>query len=86
MALIKRWEEYWQTNADGARSRRTRAVEEPANSPVFGEEVLDKFRRLRKHESSLLVQIRTGKVGLKGFLFERNVPEVWSPRYSYGLV
>ena len=36
---------------------------------------------LRKHESSLLTQIRTGKIGLWAFLFERWVPSIATPWY-----
>jgi hypothetical protein len=40
---------------------------------------------LSKAMSSLLVQIRTGKIGLRAFLFERRVPEVTTPYCRCGL-
>jgi hypothetical protein len=51
---------------------------------VFSYEALKKHRDLLKHESSLLTQIRTGKVGLRAFLFEHKVPEVATPRCPCG--
>ena len=39
---------------------------------------------LQKHESSLLVQIRTGKIGLRAFLHSRRVPGVTSPGCECG--
>jgi hypothetical protein len=56
----------------------------PASRPVFSYDALKKHRDLRKHESSLLTQIRTGKVGLRAFLFERKVLEVATTRYPCG--
>ena len=35
--------------------------------------------RLRKAESSLLIQARTGKIGLRKFLFQVGVPGIQSP-------
>ncbi|KAG6110288.1 hypothetical protein E4U13_005447 [Claviceps humidiphila] len=32
-----------------------------------------------KHESAALIQMRTEKIGLRGFLFYRKVPDVDSP-------
>jgi hypothetical protein len=43
-----------------------------------------KHADLNMHESSLLTQIRTGKVGLQGFLFQRKVPEVITPLCQCG--
>ena len=40
---------------------------------------------LRKAESSMLTQARTGKIGLRAFLFERNVPTVRTPVCPCGL-
>ena len=38
-----------------------------------------KHESLTKAQSSLLVQARTGKIGLKRFLFQRKVPEIPTP-------
>jgi hypothetical protein len=57
---------------------------EPADHPDFTQEALAKHIGLRKHESSLLVQIRTGKVGLRAFLHSRRVPDVTSPGCQCG--
>jgi hypothetical protein len=51
--------------------------------PLFSYNALKKHRHLLKHESSLLIQICTGKVRLCAFLFERKVLEVAIPRCSY---
>jgi hypothetical protein len=40
-----------------------------------------KHAELKKHESSFLTQVRTGKVGLRAFLFQRKVPDVRTPLY-----
>jgi hypothetical protein len=61
-----------------------RSAPAPASQPVFSYDALKKHRHLLKHESSLLTQIRTGKVGLRAFLFERKVPDVASPRCPCG--
>ncbi len=38
--------------------------------------MLEKHRGLLKHENSILIQIRTRKIGLKAFLHRRNVPDM----------
>jgi hypothetical protein len=55
----------------------------PVLQPVFSYDTLKKHYDLLKHESSLLTQICTGKVGLRAFLFEHKVPEVATPWYPY---
>jgi hypothetical protein len=56
----------------------------PAAWPEFNYDALKKHYGLLKHESSLLTQIRTGKVGLRAFLFERKVPDVATPQCICG--
>ena len=56
----------------------------PAERPLFSYDALKKHCHLSKHESSLLTQIRTGKIGLRAFLFKRRVPEVAIPRCPCG--
>lgn len=66
-ALERDWRERWQRNFDEAQANRQRRAT-PADNPVFGPKALNKHKNLRKHESSLLTQVRTGKVGLKSLL------------------
>ena len=62
---------------------------EPAGvNPLFEStkaKALDKHKDLIKVESSLLTQARTGKIGLKAFLFQRRVQEAVTPMCSCGL-
>jgi hypothetical protein len=68
------WERRWKQHPSEPPGRRRASA--PATRPTFSYEALQKHNGLRKHESSLLTQIRTGKVGLRAYLFERQVPEV----------
>jgi hypothetical protein len=72
------WKRRWvQNTGESPGNRRDTAR---AAHPIFSYDTLKKHQHLCKHESSLLTQIRTGKVGLRAFLFERKVPEVATPR------
>jgi hypothetical protein len=77
-ALRRDWETRWTRELARATTQRRGRTVQPADNPDF-DKALEKHETLRKHESSLLVQIRTGKVGLRAFLFERRVPDVWTP-------
>jgi hypothetical protein len=76
------WQRRWQQHAGEPPDRRR--VPAPATRPIFSYDALKKHKGLRKHESSLLTQIRTGKVGLRAFLFERKVPDIATPRCPCG--
>jgi hypothetical protein len=39
-----------------------------------------KHHGLKKHESSVLTQLRTEKIGFRAFLYERRAPDALSPR------
>jgi hypothetical protein len=78
------WEERWLKERDG------RAATRPADDFDHQQETLFKDKTLKRHEdlskakSSLLVQIRTGDIGLRDFLFKRGVPEVLTPNCECG--
>jgi len=74
-ALRVRWKEKWEA----AQRSRAEAVPQPPSSKV-----LTLYQNLHKAESSLLVQLRTGKVGLKDFLHKIGVPDVTSAACACG--
>jgi hypothetical protein len=80
------WEDRWHRTERAARRRRRRAAPEPAEEdPGFDDKPLDKHRGLLKHESSILIQARTGKIGLQAFLHNRRVPGADTPLCRCGL-
>jgi hypothetical protein len=82
-AVLRDWKARWDQALQKADWARPFRDNEPADEPDFAK-ALDKHQGLQKHESSLLVQIRTGKIGLKAFLFARKVPTVVSPYCECG--
>ena len=70
--LFEKWEEEWQNETKGC------ALFKIATSPIRKE--LNIHGKLPKWVSSLIVQIRTGKIGLQKFLHKRNLPEVKDAR------
>ena len=71
-----RWKERWQTGKKGAYSR--------ALQPQLQTQVLGLHKGLRKPQSSLIIQLRTGKVGFRAFLYQRRVPGVDDPNCDCG--
>lgn len=81
--IVREWKERWQREVDRSRARHRGRAEEPADEPP-AKERLKLHDGLQKAESSLLVQMRTGKIGLRAFLFERRVPDVMTPVCACG--
>src|ERR1700735_2340765 len=81
--LGREWKGRWEREGDRSRARHRGRAEEPADEPP-PKERLKLHDELQKAESSLLVQMRTGKIGLRAFLFERRVPDVMTPVCSCG--
>lgn len=81
-AMEKEWKERWLSSSRAARQRPN--LEPADDNPDFTASVLCKHTSLRKHESAALIQIRTGRIGLRAFLFRRRVPDVLTPRCSCG--
>ena len=70
--LYEKWGEEWRNESRG------RALFKIAPSPT--RKVLHIHDKLPKWVSSLMVQMRTGKIGLRKFLYERKVPNVEDAR------
>ena len=76
------WEHRWMQHPSEPPDRHRAPA--PAAWHTFNDDALKKHHGLRKHKSSLLTQIQTGKIGLWAFLFKRKVPEVATPRCPCG--
>ena len=77
VALIRDWITKWQgTERRGGGPRR--AADKPPKDAFKGQ-CLEAHGGLTKAQSSVLVQLRTGKIGLGAFLYYRKVPDQFSP-------
>lgn len=66
-AVESQWEHEWNTNATG------RHLFELTPSPT--KNVLKTHKGLHRALSTIIVQMRTGKIGLRHYLYRRGVPE-----------
>jgi hypothetical protein len=82
--LEHNWKTRWQRRATAAQKQRLGRYVEPAEEGFPSGDPLVKHKGLLKHESSILIQLRTGKIGLNSFLHRRRVPDVPSPLCSCG--
>jgi hypothetical protein len=82
-AIAKEWEERWRKELGQSQGRRRHRANESSDKPPTKDR-LKLHKGSRKAESSLLVQMRTGKIGLRAFLFERQVPDIASPICTAG--
>ena len=76
-ALIRDWETRWQEAQRRRRPRR--AADKPPRNAFKEGRCLRAHEGLTKAQSSVLVQLRTGKIGLGAFLYYRKVPDQLSP-------
>lgn len=86
-AVKQDWALRYRAQRLRARRRRPFAAAEPAEAPprlIFGPEAIQRHKGQRKSESSTLIQIRTGRIGLRAFLMTRIVPTVATPLCQCG--
>ena len=83
--VIQEWRRRFEE--EGATQHRwdrdTPAADFP--SPELGLEQYELYIGLKKAESSMLTQARTGKIGLRAFLFGVNVPTATTPMCTCGV-
>jgi ribonuclease HI len=75
-ALHREWEETWRNESRGRHLYRI--------APGLSRGVLKLHQELSKPLSSILVQMRTGRIGLRHYLFSRHVPEIDNDRCQCG--
>ena len=78
------WRERWLKEREGRATTRSADDFDHQQETLFKDKTLRRHEGLNKAKSSLLVQIRTGAIGLRGFLFSRGVPEVLTPSCECG--
>ena len=80
-ALYQAWENRWRKQVE---SRPARIADEGPREILFTDKTLKKHEDLTKAQSSLLVQARTGAIGLRDFLFKQQVPGLATPHCTCG--
>ena len=85
-ALKKAWENRWKIGQRRSQTDpRARASDLTAAEAFDKQGLLKLHKGLNKAQSSALVQARTGKIGLRAYLFHRYVPQVDSDQCPCGL-
>lgn len=80
-ALLRDWKARWAKDQNaGFRGRPKRATD----NPTFDPSTIALRTGMTKAESSVLMQARTEKIGLRAFLFTRKVPEITTPYCDCG--
>jgi hypothetical protein len=73
---MSRWTTEWANETRGRRSYRY--------TPIPGTKVLGFHQNATKRLSSIIIQLRTGKIGLNAYLHSRKVPGIDSPNCTCG--
>jgi len=87
--VIQEWRNRFLASQKGRsladiQGRALLEAEEPKEAQKALRKYLRRHRKLRKEESSLLIQARTGRIGLRKFLFQRRVPSTATPYCECG--
>ena len=76
----------WTSAVPGPPPRYLGDVQAADFNPIFkGKSALQKHNVQPKYVSSMITQLRTGRIGLRAFLFHRGVPDAMTPLCSCGL-
>ncbi len=72
----------WEDKVRTIRTRRRSGYVEPSEERCVEKNPLTKHKGFLKHESSVFIQIQTGKIDLNGFLFKRCISDATTSFYS----
>lgn len=78
------WRNRWIKDREGRVTTRLADDLDHQQGTLFLHKTLQRHEGLNKAQSSLLVQARTGAIGLRDFLFKRRVPEILTPYCECG--
>ena len=78
------WRERWLRERNGRATTRPADDLDHQRETIFKDKTLKRHTGLNKAKSSLLIQIRTGDIGLRDFLFKRGVPGIITPSCECG--
>ena len=78
------WRERWLRERNGRATTRPADDLDHQKDTLFKDKTLKRHQGLNKAKSSLLIQIRTGAIGLRDFLFKRDVPDIMTPSCECG--
>ena len=79
------WRARWASQTQGRPPRYLGDIQAADLNPTFQDkQPLLKHKQCPKHISSMITQLRTGRVGLRAFLFQRKVPNIITPICSCG--
>jgi exonuclease III len=73
--IQKEWEQRWAQGTKGTHSRELQ--------PQLDKRVPRILQGMRKFESTLVIQLRTGKIGFNAFLYKRGVPGLDDPQCTH---
>jgi hypothetical protein len=80
----RRYQEHKRRTRWETFQRRTNRRQQPADSALCDDKVLRLRTGLSAAEATVATLVRTGKIGLNGFLFDMKVPGIISPACSCG--
>ena len=82
--LVEEWTRRWEKLEREIRPHRQHLYAADIQPRLGSKAILQRHSDLPKYISTVITQLRTGKIGLNAFLFQRRVPTITSPLCECG--